>query len=239
MKRIALINNTIELPHGSEEIQRGLRSALSTEGEELEIRIFRGPEGDLPSDVRTFSGVVISGSKTRINDSFPWVEKQMDFVKKLHTEKIPSLGICYGAQIFAKALHGDDFVSPADEPEYGFFEIKSKKEIKNSPIFSKLPETFYTFCYHYDQICKTPNNFRVLAGSKYCNIQIYELTNAPMWGIQFHPEKNLSECKKSIESIKKHDPSIAITNMEKADSLYDESVERLIFSSYLDLVRIV
>ena len=235
LKRIAIIDNTIELPHGSKEIQNSLRSSFSSQGEELELLIYRGPEGKLPSTLSGLSGVLLSGSKTRINDTSPWVERQMDLVKKLHTEKIPSLGICYGEQLFAKALHGESFVSPCKEPEYGFFEIHFTEEALESSLFYKIPKKFYTFCYHYDQVCKPPANFKILASSKHCGIQAYEVMDAPMWGIQFHPEKNLEECRKSIEDIKKHDPSIAITNMEKASTLYDKNIAKCIFSQYLKL----
>ena len=234
MKQVAIIDNTIDLPHGSEEIQQSLLAALPKEGEELRVRVYRGPEGHLPSSLQGIDGVIFSGSKTRIMDTFPWVTKQMEFVQTLYEEKIPSLGICYGEQLFAKALHGDSFVAPCAQYEFGFFEITCNAQAKKSPVFSKLPESFYTFCYHYDEVAKPPKNFQVLASSKNCAIQAYEIEHAPMWGIQFHPEKNLEECKKSIASIKKSQPSLLVENMEEIDKLYDSTVAQHIFSSYIE-----
>ena len=232
MKRILVIDNHIDPPHGVPEIARCLRESMRP-GEDFFVETRRGPEEKYSTDTKDLAGVVISGSKTRVLDNGPWIDAQMDFVRKLRSEKIPTLGICYGEQLMAKAFGGDSHVRTATTCEFGFVEIRQGEPGKRSEIFKGLPEAFHSFCYHYDEVQKIPPGFRLTASSEACAVHALEAEDAPMWGVQFHPEKNLLECRESMAHIQKVDRSVSLFNAEHAEKLYDPTVAKAIFSNFL------
>jgi GMP synthase (glutamine-hydrolysing) len=232
LKRILVIDNHIDPPHGVPEIARSLGEVVP-KGMDVLIDTKRGPEQKYSLDTQGLSGVVISGSKTRVLDNAPWIDALMGFVRKLHAEKIPTLGICYGEQIMAKAFGGDSFVRTAPTCEFGFVAIEQSEVVSSKSIFQGLPQMFHSFCYHYDEVVKLPPGFQLTAGSKDCAIHALEAEDAPMWGVQFHPEKNLAECRESMGHIQKIDPSVKLFNAEQAAGLYDAKVAKAIFSNFL------
>ncbi len=123
MKQILVIDNNIDPnSHGCADIVRSLRSAVDPR-ENLEVVVRRGPEQKYSSDLQSIAGVVISGSKTRVLENAPWIDAQMNLVRKLRTQKIPTFGICYGEQIMAKAFGDDSHVRTAPTCEFGFVKI--------------------------------------------------------------------------------------------------------------------
>ena len=236
MKHILVIDNHIDPPHGAPEIARCLRLGLAP-GEEIAIQTKRGPEQKYSTDTRDLMGVVISGSKTRVLENGPWINTQMEFVKTLRREKIPTLGICYGEQLMAKAFGGDTHVRTAPTCEFGFVKVKRTLQGKSSAIFSGLPEEFHSFCYHYDEVQKLPKGFVLTAFSDACEVHALELDDAPMWGVQFHPEKDLAECRQSMAHIQKLDPKVPLLNAKAAESLFDPGVAQAIFKNFVKEAR--
>ncbi|MGZ3705595.1 MAG: hypothetical protein ACXWP1_06535, partial [Bdellovibrionota bacterium] len=64
MKKILIIDNTFDPPHGCPEIQELVKKAAEGLGE-VEVVAVRAPDGAIPSRLEEFDGVVLSGSKTR------------------------------------------------------------------------------------------------------------------------------------------------------------------------------
>ena len=91
MKKILIIDNTFDPPHGCPEIQQLVREAAEGLGG-VEIVTARAPEEKIPESLDAFDGAILSGSKTRILDMEPWIEKEMAAIRKLRDLKIPTLG---------------------------------------------------------------------------------------------------------------------------------------------------
>ncbi len=233
MPNILIIDNNIMQPHGCLDITRTL---LENTKDGLDTTVCRGPEQQIPFSSKGFDGVIISGSKTTILDNAPWVGQLMDFIRKLHQEKIPALGICYGSQIIIKSLFGDNHVRRARTPEVGLVKIKLTDGGKKSPIFENLPHEFYSFCYHFDEIAKLPQEYAITALSQNCAIQGYDVPNTPIWGIQFHPEKNPKECAANVRSIKEEISGISIFNEDDLEKMFDRTVGDKIFTNFLKQV---
>ncbi len=106
---------------------------------------------------------------------------------------IPVFGICVGAQFIA--LHFGGKVGPAEIPEYGKTEIEVTEK---DDIFSGLPEKFYVWENHNDEVKELPSGFTLLASSKNCRIQAFSHDEKRIYGVQFHPEVENTEFGKEI-----------------------------------------
>ncbi len=240
MGKILVIDNNIDLrSHGCADIERCLIEANANHGiRDFESLVRRGPEMEYDFDHNLCAGVVISGSKTRIEETHDWVTAQMNFIKNLYAAKIPTFGLCYGEQLIVRALEGDDYVGRSPIGEFGLVEITALPEANSSRLFKGLPTNYYSFCYHYDHVEKLTIDYRLLSSSDLCEIHAYEHKKAPMWGVQYHPEKNLEECKGSIEEILESDPSAKISNGAAMESLYNQAIGDTLFSNFIEQVGI-
>ncbi|MGZ3737352.1 MAG: type 1 glutamine amidotransferase [Bdellovibrionota bacterium] len=197
---------------------------------EVEVVAVRAPDGAIPSRLEEFDGVVLSGSKTRIEETEPWIEKEMDAIRTLYALKIPTFGICYGEQLIARTFGGK--AGTANTYEYGWVEIDASKS--GSPLFEGLPKKFYSFEYHSDEVTSLPANFKLTASSKDCPVQAFDLSDAPMCGVQFHPERGLRKGKENIKNfLEKNGKAI---NADQADKLFDPKVGETIFRNFLKKV---
>jgi GMP synthase (glutamine-hydrolysing) len=232
LKKILLIDNTFDPPHGSPEIRAHLEREAPAFGE-IQVIAVRAPEKEIPKDLSEFHGVVISGSKTRIYEEAEWINLEIQAIRDLYQRKVPTLGICYGEQLIAKTLAGEEYAGVAKQSEHGWAEIE---KLAPSPILEGLPDTFYSFEYHNDEVFSLPSNFRVTAANSRCAVQAFDVMDAPMWGLQFHPERGLEAGNRSLDRKIKEDPSFCALNREESAKVYSEKVARKIFSNFLQQV---
>jgi len=100
---------------------------------------------------------------------------------------IPILGICYGAQLIAQMNGGR--VEPCSISEYGQRKIKIKAD---SPLFEGLDKEQIVLMSHTDQIQELPEGFFVTASSETCPNVAIESVEKSLYGVQFHPETELT-----------------------------------------------
>ena len=100
---------------------------------------------------------------------------------------IPILGICYGMQLMTHTLGGN--VSKANTREYG----ATKVNIDNtSSLFQGFENTNAFLMSHTDFVSEIPNGFQTIASTEHCPNAAIENKEKNLYGIQFHPEVNLS-----------------------------------------------
>lgn len=232
MKKILLIDNTFDPPHGSPEIRQHLEREAKNFGP-IEVVAVRAPEKQIPKDLSTFDGAVLSGSKTRIDEDEEWIQLEMDAIRSLHQKKVPTFGICYGEQLIAKTLAGAKYTGVAKTSEHGWAEIET---VAPSVLFEGLPNQFYSFEYHNDEVYALPERFRITAKNSRCAVQAFDVLDAPMWGVQFHPERGLEAGNKGLDKRLAADPSFPALNRNQSDKLFSEKVARTIFSNFLRFV---
>jgi len=139
-------------------------------------------------------GVILSGSPFSVNDEHaPAVD-----VKSI-AEKIPVLGICYGAQLIAKLYGG--LVEKSDKREYG----RAKLQIKeNHELLRDVKNDSDVWMSHSDTIVKLPESFTISATTHNIPIAAFrqENGNSKIYGLQFHPEVyHSAEGKKIIKNF--------------------------------------
>ncbi len=138
-----------------------------------------------PRPIDDYAAVVVLGGAMHADqdDRHPWLREETLFLQRLLDLHLPLLGVCLGAQLIARAAHAP--VRPACEPEVGWLEVELTEEAADDPIFSRLPQRFLAFQWHFYEH-GLPAGACELARSRVCT-QSFRLGDAA-WGVQFHPE---------------------------------------------------
>lgn len=204
--------------------------ALKVTGATVTVR--RGPQNDLPRSPHDFDRLIITGSKTSALAKAPWIANLDELIRRATEAKKPILGVCYGHQAIARALGGDEFVRKSAAPEVGWCKIEI---VEPSPIFKNLPHSFYSFGSHFEEVSRVPKGLKSLASSPQCAIQALEVVGYPVFGIQFHPEKNLDDAYRTFKERKKVGTPKILLEAEKSESLYNSQIGEMIFKNFFAL----
>ena len=139
----------------------------------------------LPRPLDAYGAVLVFGGAMHADqdEHHPWLREEDDFLRHLLRVRVPTLGVCLGAQLLAKAAGAD--VRPAAEPEVGWYDVELTAAAADDAIFAELPERFPAFQWHY-YTYDVPAAAVELARSRACT-QAFRLGDA-VWGVQFHPE---------------------------------------------------
>lgn len=140
----------------------------------------RYPEND--SDV---IGVILSGSPFSVYD-----EKAFRTEVKPLADKLPVLGICYGAQMIAWQNGGT--VESAPSREYGRAILSEVNE--SDPLLEGIKPGETVWMSHGDTITSLPAGFRVIASTEDVPCAAFRAEGRRIWGVQFHPEVFHSTC---------------------------------------------
>ena len=138
-----------------------------------------------PRPLDDYGAVLVFGGAMHADqdDRHPWLREENFLLQRLLDIGMPVLGVCLGAQLLAKAAHAP--VHPAPEPEIGWFPVELTEAAREDPVFSRLPERFDAFQWHY-YTYGVPAGAEELARSPVCT-QAFRLGER-VWGIQFHAE---------------------------------------------------
>jgi len=134
-------------------------------------------------DLSSYSGVIITGSRASVNENQGWIHSLLAIVRDLDRKGIPTLGICFGFQVIAKALGGD--VISSGSFEEGFCSVNPVLQEKAGSLFLGFSSTFLAYQSHGDIVATLPLGARVLAENEF-SIQAYSLRR--FFCVQFHPE---------------------------------------------------
>ncbi|WP_276481851.1 glutamine-hydrolyzing GMP synthase [Paraflavitalea pollutisoli] len=128
----------------------------------------------------SLKGIILSGSPFSVNDAnAPLVD-----VDALH-QKLPVLGVCYGAQLTAKQYGGR--VDNSNKREYGRALMHKQKE---DVLLKDVTELSQVWMSHADTILELPKGFDVLANTDAIPYAAFKKngTEQPLYCVQFHPE---------------------------------------------------
>ena len=146
-------------------------------------------------------GIILSGSPFSVNDvNFPDVNVQF------MVDRVPVLGVCYGAQLTAKRFGGR--VEKSNKREYGRALLHKQKD---DVLLHDVMEKSQVWMSHADTILELPEGFELLATTESIPIAAFKKTSEkskvksqkggngthnsqltthdfPLYGLQFHPE---------------------------------------------------
>lgn len=156
---------------------------LRSQDPELEFVTYEVQRGHYPADIDEVDAYLITGSKTGVYEDKPWIPPLMGFVQKLHDQKKPTIGICFGHQLIAHALGGKTRKS-----DKGWGVGVHSYEMQETPTWMSEPlETFSLLVSHQDQVEELPPGAKVLASSDFCPMAMVQVDDH-MLTFQAHPE---------------------------------------------------
>ena len=175
MSRSAAIepDRVLVLQH-EQELSAGLLGEWTrARGLRLDVRPAQG--GWEVHDLSPFGLVCSLGSHEHADDDeLPWLERELDLLRRAQASEVPVLGICFGAQSLARALGGT--TGPAPRPEVDWIEVEMTQP-------GSIPAGPWPF-WHVDRF-EVPPGGELLARTD-VGPAAFRLGSA--LGVQFHPE---------------------------------------------------
>lgn len=115
---------------------------------------------------------------------YPWIRGESALLRASVEAGLPTIGICLGGQLIARALGGR--VERHTNVELGWFPIELSEAGRADPIVGAAGSSPMVYQWHQDTFHLPPGATH-LAGSPHCERQAYRVGDRA-YGFQFHPE---------------------------------------------------
>jgi GMP synthase (glutamine-hydrolysing) len=154
--------------------------SLQKLGYPLDVR--RPRFGDpLPETMRDHAAAVIFGGPMSANDEDEFIRREIDWISVPLRDDKPFLGICLGAQMFARSLGGRVFPHPDGHAEIGYYPIKPTAA--GLAVVDRWPEQVYQW---HREGFDLPGCAELLAEGDMFEVQAFRYCRG--FALQFHPD---------------------------------------------------
>ncbi len=161
-------------------------------------------DGDrLPNTIEGYNALIILGGPASVYENHEYLRDEQKLIQNSMVRKIPTLGICLGSQLLAKAAGAK--VYKGSKKEIGWYPVEITNDGMND-LFNGLKKNITVFQWHGDTY-DLPTNAVTLARSKLYPVQAFKVGSAV--GIQFHLEVSkdmvmdwISQYKSELESVR-------------------------------------
>ena len=161
---------------------------------------YRASAGEFPGSLDKYSHIFLTGSTASVLDNTDWISAEQDLIRQAVDQGKVVAGSCFGHQIMARALFGEDAVRKRPALDAGWPQIEV---LSDDALLGKAGSIIFGYVFHYDEVCKIDENrARVIARSDACEILAFKLKDKPVWGIQPHFEMGIIEGLKFLELLK-------------------------------------
>ncbi len=145
---------------------------------ELNVYCEIHPYNKIPVLTSEIKGIILSGSPCSVRDAdAPTVDLSL-------FDKIPLLGVCYGAQLMAHTMGGE--VLPSHIREYGRARLSRVDHHNN--LLKEISLDTQVWMSHADTIASLPAGFEIIASTSTVPVAAFRISGQEKYGIQFHPE---------------------------------------------------
>jgi GMP synthase-like glutamine amidotransferase len=148
------------------------------------VKLYEGEQP--PEDLSPFSGLLLMGGPMSVNDEadYPWLKAEDRILKEALALDVPTLGICLGSQLIAKAAGGAVRRGPLKE--IGWYPVRLTAAARHDRLFRESPETIEVFQWH-GEYFDTPPGAVNLASSDLYACQAFSI-GQNVYGLLFHLE---------------------------------------------------
>ncbi len=170
--------------------------ALARAGVDLRTVDMTAPGAELPP-LAEIAGLVTFGGVMNVDETerFPFLATVREATREALERGLPTLGICLGSQLMARALGTPVVRSPVRE--IGFEPIRPTAAAGDDALLSLYADSDPVFEWHEDTY-DLPEDATLLATGDRIGVQAYRVGETA-WGIQFHQELDASELEWWIE----------------------------------------
>ncbi len=173
------------LRHVAHESAGTLDAFLAAAGVEVRCRdVFRETRPHLP--LHEAAGLVVLGGPMSVWEvpQYPCLAQEMQWMQQAVAQRLPTLGICLGAQLLAAATGAQ--VRPNPCKEIGWYALELLPAAAEDPLFADCQRRETVFQWHGDGFDLPPGAV-LLARSALCRHQAFRVGDHA-WGLQFHLE---------------------------------------------------
>ncbi len=156
----------------------------------LELEVVRPHAGEpLPTDgsgtaqLDGYGALLVLGGGI---DDAPWYPAVEGMLRVAVRDRVPTLGICLGAQLMARAL-GGAVDRAAAGPEIGPRLVAKRDAANTDPLFDPVPLLPDVIQWHRDEVTELPDGATLLAASTSYPHQAFRYGDRA-WAVQFHIE---------------------------------------------------
>lgn len=146
---------------------------------ELNVYCEIHPYNKVPAITENVKGVILSGSPYSVRgEGVP--NPDLGGIRK----RLPTLGVCYGAQLMAQQDGGQ--VAPSAVREYGRANLAFINS--DSKLMKGMSDGSQVWMSHGDTILEIPGDYEVISSTHDVRVAGYKVRGEETYGIQFHPE---------------------------------------------------
>ncbi len=176
--------NVVVLQHEPMESAGIWADALLDEGARLEVALV--PKAGIPNGAADADLLISMGGSMSVNDPLPWIAAEVALLRDRIRGEKPTVGVCLGSQLIAKAAGGT--VEPGPVFEIGFHELELTSEGHADPVTATLPRVFRALQWHGEYFRSVPDAVPLVSSDHY-PVQAFRVRRA--YGFLFHLEATL------------------------------------------------
>ncbi|HSN95012.1 MAG TPA: type 1 glutamine amidotransferase [Anaerolineaceae bacterium] len=154
----------------------------------FDLDFFWTSKGEFPSNLDAYQAVYLSGSLANPGDPYPWINRLEVLLRDCSDRALPTLGSCFGSQILATALCGQDQVFRRSSCALGYTDILLNHSEPDDPLLGGMSNSIRMFVWHNIQVKSGHPDMHILGYNADCSNHIWRYKDLPIWGIQGHPE---------------------------------------------------